>query len=305
MLNFNIRKTVFYSKYKAEFFLLLATILWGSTFTITKIVLNAFSPLGILFYRFYIAFFLLFLFLSIKKKLKLNFVIISYGFLLGILGFLGYYLQTYGLMFTTPSRSAFFTQTFIVYVYFIELFILKKRIDKNQWTSLVLILLGAYFMLFEFYLPWHLFFTETLTLKGDLFTIASALCFALYLIVINYIKEDFLNVLLVHFFFIFSISFFFTPILDLNHYMFEFFLILILSILGTLFASLIMFLYQPKLNPIKASILYSLEPVFAFFFSSLLINLKYTFGELLGSLLIFIGSLFGAFKNSKNIDKEI
>lgn len=294
MSNFSIKKTNFFFSFKAEFFLFFSTILWGLTFPFSKILLKSFHPLEIIFFRFFIASIILFLFLKIKNNLKLNFINLYYGIILGIFGFFGYYFQTKGLLYTTPQRSAFFTQTYIFFIYFIEFLLKKSKIKKEQWFSMILIIAGTYLLFFNFDLHFELLYRETL--YGDLLTILSALCFSIYLILIDKVKQGIFNIILIHFFVIAFISFLFTQISLRTINLEEVYLLFFLAIPATLITNLILFYFQPQIQSIQASLLYAMEPIFALLFSFLFLKTSFTLNEFIGSLIIIFGSIYGNIK---------
>ncbi|GIX42465.1 MAG: hypothetical protein KatS3mg129_2198 [Leptospiraceae bacterium] len=142
MLNVNIKKTILFSDYKAEFFLLFATILWGSTFPVIHYGLQWIHPFMLIFLRFFIAFIVLSI-LILVNIISINYNIFTWNtfkksLFLGLIGFVSYYTQTYGLLYTTPHRSAFITQLLIVFVYLFQYLFLKKTITIKQWFSLLL-----------------------------------------------------------------------------------------------------------------------------------------------------------------------
>ncbi len=302
MLNVNIKKTILFSDYKAEFFLLVATILWGGTFPVIKYGLEWMDPFLLIFLRFFIAFMILSFFILvgwIKTKKNLNLSILVKSLLLGLIGFFSYFTQTYGLLFTTPHRSAFITQLLIIFVYIFQFIFLKKMITKYQWFSLGMILLGSYILFFGFRLE-DLFFTKTF--KGDFYTFLCAIGFAIYIIIVDFIKqEEFFLVLFYHFFFIsiFSSFFLFVYPVEFQLNFNILFSIGYLSILATLVASMILFYYQPQTTPVRASIIYALEPVFASIFAILFLKINFTVQEFIGISIIFIGSLIGEMLRTK------
>ena len=303
MLNVNIKKTILFSDYKAEFFLLIATILWGGTFPVIKYGLEWIDPFLLIFLRFFIAFMILSFFIlmgwiKIKKNI-LNDSIIFKSLALGLIGFFSYFTQTYGLLYTTPHRSAFITQLLIIFVYIFQFILLKKMITKYQWFSLGMILFGSYILFFGFRLE-DLFFTKTF--KGDFYTFLCAIGFAIYIIIVDFIKqEEFFLVLFYHFFFIsiFSLFFLFVYPVEFQLNFNILFSIGYLSILATLVTSMILFYYQPQTTPVRASIIYALEPVFASIFAILFLKINFTVQELIGVSIIFIGSLIGEMIRTK------
>lgn len=259
------------------------------TFPFSKILLKSLDPLEIIFFRFFIASIILFIFLKIKNYLKLNFINLYYGIILGIFGFFGYYFQTKGLIYTTPQRSAFFTQTYIIFIYLIEFFLKKSKIKKEQWFSMILIITGTYLLFFNY--SFHLLYPETL--HGDLLTILSALCFSIYLILIDKIKQSILDIMLIHFFVIAFMSLLFIQVYLKPLNLKEIYLLFFLAIPATLLTNLILFYFQPQIRSIQASLLYAMEPIFALIFSFLFLKTNFTMNEFIGSLIIIFGSIYG------------
>jgi drug/metabolite transporter (DMT)-like permease len=304
MLNVNIKKTILFSHYKAEFFLFLATILWGGTFPVIKVGLEWIDPYFLIFLRFLIAFLILNIVLIIKRNILktylLKYRILINGMILGLIGFFSYLTQTYGLQYTTPSRSAFITQTLIIFVYLFQFIFLKKVVLRNQWLSLIIIILGSYILFFGF--RFNDIFSSN-TLKGDIYTLFCAIGFALYIVLIDQIKKDeLLSIIYIHFLVIVILSFIWIynySITLMNLNLISIGAIFYLSIPATLITTLILFYFQPKVTPVKASIIYALEPVFATIFSILFLKSIYTLQDFLGSSLIFLGSIIGEINTLK------
>ena len=110
-----------------KFLIVLATLIWGSSFVVVKDTTDAVSPAWILVVRFGLA--TLILALVYLKKLELYFRkdYIALGALFGFLLFMGYYLQTIGITDTTPGKNAFLTGTYCVMVPFFAWGISKRR----------------------------------------------------------------------------------------------------------------------------------------------------------------------------------
>jgi len=99
---------------RAEALLLAGTVIWGSTFVVTKGILDEITPLTYTAIRFLLA--ALVLGLIFRKKIaRLTRGAIMPGFILGLLLFAGFSLQTVGLEHTTASKSAFFTGMLVVF----------------------------------------------------------------------------------------------------------------------------------------------------------------------------------------------
>lgn len=111
----------------ADFALLGVNAVWGATFVTMKNLLNEVHPLSILFWRFLIAFLVLWNLSRFrgweKKTLK-------EGVILGCALFGGYLFQTLGLAYVTPARSAFLTGLSTIIIPFFALLILRTKIGR-------------------------------------------------------------------------------------------------------------------------------------------------------------------------------
>jgi drug/metabolite transporter (DMT)-like permease len=100
---------------KAELLLVAIAAIWGTTFVVVKGALVDASPLVFIAIRFCLAGGLLALVLSRGVRGFGRDVLIA-GLLQGVFLFGGYALQTWGLVFTTPTKSAFITGFSVVLV---------------------------------------------------------------------------------------------------------------------------------------------------------------------------------------------
>ncbi|HRI47028.1 MAG TPA: DMT family transporter, partial [Ignavibacteriaceae bacterium] len=117
-------------KYKAEAFLLLNTLIWGGTFVVVKNALNDVSPSLFVTIRFSIATLLLLPFV-IPQLRGSNSERWKEALILGVLLYLGFAAQTIGLRYTTATKSAFFTGTFVVLTPIFQALI-EKKIPKKE-----------------------------------------------------------------------------------------------------------------------------------------------------------------------------
>ena len=90
-----------------------------------------------------------------------------YGLIAGFLLFLGFYVQTAGLRFTTPSNNGFFTATNVMMVPFIAWFLHKKRPPIKLFFCCLMALAGF------FILAWNPDIGFSVNL-GDLLTLLCA-----------------------------------------------------------------------------------------------------------------------------------
>jgi drug/metabolite transporter (DMT)-like permease len=100
---------------KAELLLVAITVVWGTTFVVVKAALADASPLVFIAIRFSLAGLLLAAVMG-RGLRSLGWGVLGPGLLQGVFLFGGYTLQTWGLLFTTPSKSAFITGFSVVLV---------------------------------------------------------------------------------------------------------------------------------------------------------------------------------------------
>jgi drug/metabolite transporter (DMT)-like permease len=99
---------------RAELLLLSATVIWGSTFVVTKGLLDVASPLIYTAVRFLVAGAII-VALFTRRVVSGRRPALFPGVLLGLLLFAGFAFQTIGLQTTTASKSAFFTGMLVVF----------------------------------------------------------------------------------------------------------------------------------------------------------------------------------------------
>jgi drug/metabolite transporter (DMT)-like permease len=158
---------------RAEALLVIVTLIWGSTFVIVKGALADASPLAFLAMRFMLAGLLL---LAALGRGKLNRQAVVPGLVLGASLFAGYLCQTWGLVFTTPSKSAFITGFSVILVPLILVF-LGFRMHAASALGALLGLLGIYFLV----LPCGF----TAVNRGDVLTLAGAISFATHIVLVG------------------------------------------------------------------------------------------------------------------------
>ena len=125
-----------------ELALLLLTLLWGTTFTMVKVVMEIASPGVFLALRFATAAALLGL-VALWRRDRIGPGFWRHGLLLGLLMLAGFAFQTVGLRFTTPARSGFITGLSVVVVPLITHFTLRRPVRASSWAGVALAVLGA------------------------------------------------------------------------------------------------------------------------------------------------------------------
>lgn len=168
-------------KYIGEIMLFTTAIIWGSGFVFSAISLDYLTPYQILAVRFSIG--LIILSLIFYKRLKfIKKSTLKKGFVLGLLLYLAFLLQTVGLQYTTPSKNAFITAINVVIVPFIAFFMDKRKVDKYEFIGAFLAIIGIAFLSLQF--------TAEVNI-GDLLTLACAFGFAYQIYYTSkYVKDE-------------------------------------------------------------------------------------------------------------------
>jgi drug/metabolite transporter (DMT)-like permease len=147
--------------------LLLVATAWGATFTLIKDVLGRIAPEPFIFYRFTLAGIVLCAIAAARRQLSRD--VIVPGIVLGMLVFIGYWAQTRGLIFISPSRSALLTGLYVVMVPFAD----RKRVTASAWIASILALCGTALLIGGF---------DARPTLGDALTVFGAACFALHIV---------------------------------------------------------------------------------------------------------------------------
>lgn len=129
----------------ADIALLIVTIFWGTGFPATKFALETISPLYHVGLRFLIAAVLLSLFFY-RKLLTINKSIIRPAALMALLLYATYVLQTVGLLYTTASKSSFYSGLAVIFVPMITFIFYKAKINANTVISVLLAFTGLFLL---------------------------------------------------------------------------------------------------------------------------------------------------------------
>ena len=282
------------------FWLILVTIVWGSTFLLVKDTVATVNEYLIVFIRSALAFVAMFIFQLLKnKKQLLNKKAFVYGSILGVLMAMAYASQTIGLKYTSTGHSAFITSSAVIVVPFILYFFYKSKLNNIDFTTVIIISFGLFLLTYDF---------ETAINPGDLITIITAVTYAIHLILAGrYVKKsDTLSIITYQFFaasVVSLIAWLFTDNLSIEISMKAGLSLLYLGLIGTLFCYFITVWVQKYVSSLKVVIIFSLEPVFAAIFGYFIIQEIMNFKELMGALFILAGVIIHSIlKNRIKLD---
>jgi drug/metabolite transporter (DMT)-like permease len=268
-------------------------LIWGATFVIVKSALQDVSTIFFLTARFTVATFCL-LPLLVKTLPRANACALRRGLrggaLSGVFLWLGYVLQTAGLRYTTPGRSAFLTGLYIVLVPVFSAAINRKRPQAGELAGLALAASGM------LALTAPAMDSPFLIKRGDLLTLGCAVAFALQVVAVGFFSQRE----------VFELVAFgqiaFTALLSALCLPFErlrlvwtprvLFAILITGILATAVAFVLQTWAQQRTPPTRTALIFALEPVFALATAIVVSGERLSLRASMGCVLILAGILF-------------
>lgn len=285
------------TKRRAIMELLIADIFWGFSFVAIPMAQTIWSSSQITFIRFAVpSLFGLFYFL-IYKPSGLKRSLFLHGLLPGLFFALTIYLQTFGLKYTTPSKSSFITVLYVVIVPIIESISKKKFLKPIFWFFLVSGLFGLSLLLNLRATSWNV---------GDSITLLCATMASWHIHQIGNISKTISNPFEFNIIQCFWAGTFILPLALYNDQdwlpmeritssaLFGLFMIVFGA---TLLAFTIQARVQKYLSNSTSAIIFLLESPMAMFFSWLLLKESFTLIQIAGSMIMLL-SCYGATANS-------
>lgn len=269
------------TKKKGIYSLILASLLWGTSFPTIKISVSSVNELTYTWVRAGFALFFLSPYAIINRK-RIDTRLIKGGVLAGITYAVGIWLQGWGTKFTTASNSAFITSLYMVFVH-IYVATITRRYGKRLSISLILALTGLYLLTRpDIYLN-----------IGDFLVLISSLLWAGNILIIDRCSDK--DPLLVTFFEMIPSLFFFLPDIGLNGFpaldMNQVAVLVYLGLVCSDGATILQVYGQRFIRPDAASVIYLLEPVSASFFSFIFLGEILDLYQLSGAVLILLAML--------------
>lgn len=168
--------------------LLIVAILWGSSLTVVKVAQATFEPNMILAIRFTVSA----LILSIifwKKLREMDKSDVRNGLIIGVFLFMAYSVQTIGVGYTDPGRSAFLSASYCVIVPFLAWFAMKKRPDKFNIIAAAFTIVGIYFVSMAGGDGGSVFDQGKEAIMGDGFALLSGVLFAAHIVAVTKLSK--------------------------------------------------------------------------------------------------------------------
>jgi len=160
----------------ADGVLVVVTAIWGASFVVVQDAVKLADPFTFLALRFTVGAAVL----SVRDWRALgDRRLLLTGAGLGALLFAGFITQTAGLQYTTPSRSGFLTGLSVLLVPFVGLLLFRKWPSPPVLLGVALAVAGLWL------LTGGISGSGGVTAKGDLLTIACAVVFAFYIVLLE------------------------------------------------------------------------------------------------------------------------
>ncbi|MFZ1731924.1 MAG: EamA family transporter [Bacteroidota bacterium] len=272
---------------RADRYLLAITLIWGSTFTVTKFGLADLPPMILQGTRFFAASLMvgIYTWRDIKATTWKS---LRAGIVLGLLLGAGFALQTIGLVETTASKAGFLTGTMVVFTPLVQLLIERRWPTLGNAISVVIVGAG----LWIFTSPAGGEFNS-----GDVLVLLCAVVFAFYIVYLDvFTKERFDREIVFYQFVITGIvGFAAAPFVAGREAVFSLSaigVILYLSFFASTIAIFIQSKYQRETTPTKAAIIFTMEPVYAAIIAYIVLSESMSGIEVLGAGIMFAGLLF-------------
>lgn len=270
----------------ADAVLLLITLVWGVTFVVVKDALGHADPLTFLALRFGLG--ALAAALIVRRGL-FDAALWRPAAVLSVLLFSGYQLQTWGLVWTAPSRSAFLTGLCVVIVPFVSKVLLKRPLVVPAVLGAGVAVVGLYVLTGAG--------AAARTLRGDLLTLGCAVVYAFHIVLTERYAAKHPAFPLVAAQLILSAAMF-GLVVPLGEHRADFSPALLVGVLVTGLAATTLAIglqtwAQARTTAVRAALIYALEPVFAAGYAALARGEVLSPREWAGGGLILVGVIVG------------
>jgi drug/metabolite transporter (DMT)-like permease len=270
-----------HKKFAADAGLFYAAAVWGATFFMVKDALAGIDPVILVAYRFLIAGLIMLVFLIATGRPILK--DLGRGAVLAVLLWSLYIPQTIGLGYTTASNSGFITGLFVIFVPIFMRSVVKRKPTVLEWVASGVALVGLWILtggLTDFNL-------------GDALTLIAAVTYALHVLFSDRYMKGGLDPYIIscqQFLIIGLLSLVAGLLFNLDFGIrtsTALWTMLFLALFPTLSAFVIQMWAQKITTPVKVSLIFALEPVFAAVFAWTLGGETPVLHRALGGLFIF------------------
>ena len=286
-------------KRQGDLLLLLTAFIWGSAFVAQSAGADLIGPFTFNFFRYGISFLFLLpvIYVMTKKKEKSNVPeltpaekayekanFIKGGIACGLALCIASGVQQLGVAYTTAGKAGFITSLYVVIVPILGL-VIGKRVKPRVWFSVVMAAVGLYFLSFKA----GAFSIST----GDLIILICAVCFSIHILIIDYYspKTDGVKMSCLQFFITCigsGVIMLFTETVVMENVIAAIIPLLYAGVLSGGVGYTLQIVAQKNTEPAIASLILSLESVFAVICGVLLLNESLSPRELSGCIIMFV-----------------
>jgi len=296
--------------------LVLVNLIWGIGFVVVDGVIELIPVNTFNAFRFGIAVLALIpLWLLTERKSKAsptfkNADLFTVGFGLGLLLFLGFSLQTKGLLYTSVSNTGFITGMCVPLVPIIGYFLFKTTVGKEVWLSVITATVGLYFLTMG----------ENMVFNyGDILVGISAICYATHitlmakfggrfpvvaLSIIQLVAVTFYSTLAAGYEEIMQLNDHYPPLLEQLEKFNVWGAILYSAILASAFALWAQTASQRLIAPHKIALVFALEPIFGHIAAYVILSEQLGFKGWLGAGLIIAGMLYSELGGRRKVTMQ-
>lgn len=297
------------SQIKKSILLLIAAIIWGSTYVAQSAGMNYVGPYTFMFCRSFISILILGPIALIYRRFdtegrKLSpedryfrkRLTIKIGMLSGFLFGTAITMQQVGQQFTTVGKAGFITGTYIVWVPLIALFLGRKS-GKQLWASVALAVVGLYLLCMTGGDPFNL---------GDILIFVSSIILSFHILVLARWSSRVDPVLLSFQQFLIA-----TVLSGIMMVLFEHPVlsevyaagtsILFAAVMSNVIAGTLQIMGQRNLNPAVASLIMSLEAPISVLAGLLMLNEHLSSKEIIGCCLMFTAIMLAQIPQRKTV----
>lgn len=285
-------------RFFGDLMLILTAFIWGSSFVSQSVSMDHIGPFTFNAIRCIIGGLVLIPVILIMNKIEgdkttnNNKQLILGGILCGIVLFIGSTFQQIGIAYTTVGKAGFITALYIVIVPLSGI-LFKKKLSPKILISVLIALIGLYL----------LSITEDFSIgKGDFLVLLGSLFFSAHILLIDYFspKVNGVKMSCIQFLLTGTISLFPMFILEdpkVTSILSASSPILYSGVLSCGIAYTLQIIAQKKTEPTVASLLLSLESVFAVISGWIVLGEALSFRELTGCILMFISIILAQIPN--------
>ena len=274
-------------QFKGSLSIILATVIWGSTFVAQSVGVDHIGPFTFLSIRCFLAVAMLLAVLYLRNKKDFVKIVTDVrlwkaGIPCGVALFAATALQQIGLIYTTAGKGGFITTMYIIMVPIFGLF-LKQKPAKTIWISVVLAAVGLYLISGAGFTAINI---------GDVLMLLCAVAFAVQILIMDRVAGE-LNSMALNM----SQALVCAVVGGVCALLFDdttwqgildcWFPLCWAGIMSMGIAYTLQIVGQKSIEPTTASLLMSFESVFAAISGWLLLNESFTLTEGIGCILVF------------------